>query len=115
VSTPIAADAYADESLWPATAESIVDIRVFHDARRTKLVGEIAAGEMLELEVMRRRLFTAGRACRDAVLRLPDALCADVAAELEHAAVPVHEVLREAIEIELHVTAELLRRPRDDA
>jgi hypothetical protein len=114
--TPIAAEAYADETLWPATSESIVDIRVFHDARRAKLMGDIAAGEMLEIEVMRRRLFTAGRQCRDSLLRMPDADAADAAASLGIDAFPVHQVLREAIEIELGTLAALFAaRAKGDA
>lgn len=105
---PGAAEAYADESLWPASGSELADVKTFHDARKAKIASEVVAGDLLDLEVMSRRFFSAVRQCRDALLRLPDGRHADVAAALGVDAFPVHDVLREAIELVLTAVSDAL-------
>ena len=88
-----------DPETWPLDLEGLKMVREWWIARQAKRKDDLAAGELVRADDMRRELFSAARVVRDQLLKIPDGAAADVAAEMGVADVDsVRRILRTSIE-----------------
>jgi len=95
-----------DPSTWPLDLDGLKMVREWWIARQAKRKDDLAAGELVRSEDMRREIFGASRVVRDQLLKIPDNLGADLAAETEIEG--VRKILRTAIERALSDLAQML-------
>lgn len=90
---------FEDPDTWPKDARGLAIVEAWWSARHAKRKDDLAAGELLRAEDVKRETFTIVRTMRDHLLRVPDSAAHDVAAELGVSdAQCVRRVLLEAIE-----------------
>jgi hypothetical protein len=90
---------FENPETWPRDLDGLKVVREWWIARHAKRKDDIAAGELVRVELVRREITTAARTVRDHLLRIPDRAAEDIAAEcgIEDASA-VRRVLRAAIE-----------------
>ena len=71
-----------DPETWPLEIEALKVIREYWCARQTNLKTELASGELVRADEVRREAFRAARMARDMLLAIPDQVGDDLAAEL---------------------------------
>jgi antitoxin component of RelBE/YafQ-DinJ toxin-antitoxin module len=90
---------FDDPDTWPRDGDGLRVVREWWIARHAKRKDDLAAGELVRAEDIRRELFGAMRVIRDQLLKIPDGAAADVAAELGVDDVEaVRKLLRKSIE-----------------
>ena len=90
---------FENTATWPKEAKGLAVVEAWWSARHAKRKDDLAAGELVRVEDMKREIFTAVRMTRDHLLRIPESAANDVAAALGVAdAHCVRNVMLEAIE-----------------
>lgn len=101
---------FEDPESWPRDLDGLRVVREWWIARLAKRKDDIAAGELVRAEDIRRELFTASRTIRDQLLKIPDGSAADVAAEVGASDVEVvRKIIRASIERALADLATVLQ------
>ena len=90
---------FEDPETWPRDLDGLKVVREWWIARHAKRKDDLAAGELVRVEGVRREITSAARTVRDHLLLIPDRAAEDLAAELGvEDAGAVRRVLRAAIE-----------------
>lgn len=87
-----------DPSTWPLDLAVLEMIREWWIARAAKRKDDLASGELVRAEDVRRKLFAAARMVRDALTAIPGAAADDLAAELGADASAVRNLLQGSID-----------------
>lgn len=73
---------FDDPDTWPTDAAGLKAVREHFAAKLAKQRSEVAAGQLVELDTVKRDLFSAARTVRDHLLRIPDRCSDSLAAAL---------------------------------
>lgn len=98
---------FEDPDTWPRDLDGLRVVREWWVARQAKRKDDLAAAELVRSDDVRREAFGAARALRDGLLRIPDRLAEDFAAEFGAKPADVRARLQEEIErhlMEMHST-----------
>jgi hypothetical protein len=110
---------FDDPDTWPASREGLLVVTEHWRARLAKRKDDLAAGELLRAEEVRKHVFDLLRTTRDRLLKLPENVAADVSAALNVPDVnAVRDAMREGVERVLgdlsSSIGSIARAPTDD-
>lgn len=73
---------FDDPETWPSDAAGLRAVREHFAAKLAKQKSEVAAGQLVDLDTVKRDIFSAARTVRDHLLRIPDRCSDSLAAAL---------------------------------